>query len=208
MLQHGYRGKLYRSVLGLLPETMRGSVDYYLGHHSFFPGGWADERADARLEAVRTLITGLRPDLLVETRTLRATTTEWLAQFGLPVVTAEISPHLHSFSKSPHWRAYECPDLCLEVRSTRYIGLPLKAPAPKARYSSISTAIATSIQRCVRSLSPSLTSVRLSSVSSTTPGRRRCPLFLLRSRPRQRAHDGVPECLRTARLGSVLSDRT
>lgn len=53
----------------------------------------------ARLEAVRTLITGLRPDLLVETRTLRATTTEWLAQFGLPVVTAEISPYLHSFSK-------------------------------------------------------------------------------------------------------------
>ena len=100
MLQHGYRGKFYRSVLGLLPETMRGSVDYYFGHHSFFsPGGGPMNGQTARLEAVRTLITGLRPDLLVETRTLRATTTEWLAQFGLPVVTAEISPHLHSFSK-------------------------------------------------------------------------------------------------------------
>src|SRR5271165_4306337 len=92
--------KAYNVLLGMLPERMRGSIDYHLGHHSFFyPSGGPMNGQTARLEVVRTLIAALRPALLVESGTFRGTTTEWLAQFSTPVVGIETDPRFHAFSQ-------------------------------------------------------------------------------------------------------------
>lgn len=87
-------------VLELIPERMRGSIDYHLGHHTvFYPQGGPMNGQTARLEIVRTLIIALRPVLFVEIGTFRGSTTEWLAQFGPRVVSLETSPRLHRFSE-------------------------------------------------------------------------------------------------------------
>lgn len=92
--------KAYDRLLAMLPGRMRGSIDYYLGHHSlFYPGGGPMNGQTARLEVVRTLIGALRPALLVESGTFRGTTTEWLAQFGTQVVSIETDPRFHEFSQ-------------------------------------------------------------------------------------------------------------
>ena len=87
-------------MLDLVPQRMRGSIDYRLGQHTvFYPQGGPMNGQTARLEIVRTLIIGLRPTLLVEVGTFRAATTEWLAQFGPQVVSIEASPRFHRFAE-------------------------------------------------------------------------------------------------------------
>ena len=53
----------------------------------------------ARLEATRQIVHRCRVRQLVETGTYRGTTTEWLAQFGLPVSTIESNEQSYNFSK-------------------------------------------------------------------------------------------------------------
>lgn len=87
-------------ILGSVPQRMRGSIDYHLGQHTvFYPQGGPMNGQTARLEIVRTLIIALRPSLLVEIGTFRGATTEWLAQFGPPVVSFEASPRFHRFAE-------------------------------------------------------------------------------------------------------------
>jgi hypothetical protein len=87
-------------MLDLVPQRMRGSIDFHLGHHTvFYPLGGPMNGQTARLEIVRTLIIALRPALLVEIGTFRGATTEWLAQFGPRVVSLEPSPRFHRFSE-------------------------------------------------------------------------------------------------------------
>jgi predicted O-methyltransferase YrrM len=87
-------------MLDLVPQRMRGSIDYHLGHHTvFYPQGGPMNGQTARLEIVRTLIIALRPALFVEIGTFRGSTTEWLAQFGPRVVSVETSPRFHRFSQ-------------------------------------------------------------------------------------------------------------
>jgi hypothetical protein len=54
----------------------------------------------SRLEAVRQIIFAADIASIIETGTYRGTTTEWFAQFGLPVDTVETDKRFFSFSKA------------------------------------------------------------------------------------------------------------
>jgi hypothetical protein len=79
-----------------------GRIEYLSGHHRlFYPyGGGPMNGQTARLEIARSIIQHCGVAQVVETGTYRGTTTRWLAQFGLPVVTAEISPRYAAFSRA------------------------------------------------------------------------------------------------------------
>src|SRR5947209_9063574 len=65
----------------------------------FNPFGGPMNGQTARLEATREIIFGCGIQQIVETGTYRGTTTEWLAAFGLPVITIESYLHSYEFSK-------------------------------------------------------------------------------------------------------------
>ena len=54
----------------------------------------------SRLEAVRQIIYAAEITQIIETGTFRGTTTEWFAQFGLPVESVETDERFFSFSKA------------------------------------------------------------------------------------------------------------
>jgi hypothetical protein len=73
-----------------LPASVKGSLRYARGLHSdFYPFGFAMNGQTARLEAVREIFYGCGIQSILETGTFRGTTTEWLAGFGVPVMTIE-----------------------------------------------------------------------------------------------------------------------
>ena len=77
-------------LLNLVPASLKGSLRHARGHHSdFYPFGFAMNGQTARLEAVRQVFYGCRIQSIIETGTFRGTTTEWLAGFGVPVMTIE-----------------------------------------------------------------------------------------------------------------------
>ena len=85
---------LLRKIRGL-----RGLRDFHSqDHKKFYPWGFAMNGMTSRLEATRQIIFGVGIERIVETGTFRGTTTEWFAQFGLPVETVEITPRHHAFS--------------------------------------------------------------------------------------------------------------
>lgn len=52
-----------------------------------------------RVELCRQIFESLRPVAIVETGTFRGTTTEFFAEFGVPVYTAEVEPRFHAFAE-------------------------------------------------------------------------------------------------------------
>jgi hypothetical protein len=52
-----------------------------------------------RVELCRQIFMSLRPVAIVETGTFRGTTTEFFAEFGVPVYTAEAEPRFHAFAE-------------------------------------------------------------------------------------------------------------
>lgn len=82
-------------------ETAKGLFDYYSRQtNKFYPWGFAMNGMTSRLEAVRQTIFRLKIEHIVETGTYRGTTAEWLAQFGLPLETIEISERFCAFSRA------------------------------------------------------------------------------------------------------------
>ena len=65
----------------------------------FYPFGTAMNGMTSRPEAIRQIIFSLDIAKIVETGTYRGTTTEWFAQFGIPVETIEISYRFYAFSR-------------------------------------------------------------------------------------------------------------
>ena len=53
----------------------------------------------SRLEAVREIIYDCQIKQIIETGTFRGTTTEWFAEFGVPVVSIEVHDSSYEFSK-------------------------------------------------------------------------------------------------------------
>jgi hypothetical protein len=77
-----------------------GRVEHLTGYHRLFNGyGGPMNGQTARLEIARSILENFAIARIVETGTYRGTTAEWFAQFGLPVVTAEISPRYAAFSR-------------------------------------------------------------------------------------------------------------
>jgi hypothetical protein len=52
-----------------------------------------------RVELCRQIFAELPPVAIVETGTFRGTTTEFFAEFGVPVYTAEVRPRFHAFAE-------------------------------------------------------------------------------------------------------------
>lgn len=88
-----------RQLLQIIPGKWIGALEFLSGsHHRFYPWG-AMNGQTARLETARAMIQDLAIERIIETGTYRGTTTEWLASFGLPVTTIEISPRFHAFAR-------------------------------------------------------------------------------------------------------------
>jgi hypothetical protein len=90
-----------KSVYKRLPaKPALGALEYYGSSYKlFYPWGFAMNGQTARLEVAREILEHLGIKAIIETGTYRGTTTHWLAQFGLPVLTTEINPRYHAFSK-------------------------------------------------------------------------------------------------------------
>jgi hypothetical protein len=88
-------------------KSLAGLADYWSrDHRKFYPWGFAMNGQTSRLEATRQIIHALDIEQIVETGTFRGTTTEWFAQFGIPVETVEAHPRYYSFAKA-RLRRYE-----------------------------------------------------------------------------------------------------
>jgi hypothetical protein len=81
-------------------QSLIALFDYCSKHHrKFYPWGFAMNGQTSRLEATRQIIHDLGVQEIVETGTFRGTTTDWFAQFGIPVETVESHPRYYAFSK-------------------------------------------------------------------------------------------------------------
>jgi hypothetical protein len=81
-------------------QAFKGLVDYWRkDHRTFYPFGFPMNGQTSRLEATRQIIHALKIEHIVETGTFRGTTTEWFAQFSIPVDTVEVSERCFTFSK-------------------------------------------------------------------------------------------------------------
>jgi len=103
------------SFLGaLLPAKLAALIDYRRSkYRTFFPFGGPFNGQTFRAELVRTLIELAEIEQIVETGTYRGTTTEWFAQFELPVFSAEISARMAAFSRM---RLADWPNVRIENR--------------------------------------------------------------------------------------------
>jgi predicted O-methyltransferase YrrM len=82
-----------------LPDRILAYLDYQLRRHrKFDPWGGPMNGQTARLETCRQILTSLGVTRIVETGTYRGVTTEWFAQFGLPVVTFESNKRFAAFA--------------------------------------------------------------------------------------------------------------
>jgi hypothetical protein len=82
-------------------RALKGISDYiFRDHRKFYPWGFAMNGQTSRLEAVRQIVYAAEITRIIETGTFRGTTTEWFAQFGLPVETVETDERFFSFSRA------------------------------------------------------------------------------------------------------------
>jgi hypothetical protein len=84
----------------LVPAEWVGSAEFWSrDYRRFFPWGGAMNGQTARLEATRAIIQRAEIQLIVETGTFRGVTTEWLAGFGVSVISVEVNPRYQIFAK-------------------------------------------------------------------------------------------------------------
>jgi hypothetical protein len=92
-----------------MKESVKGRLDYYLrpklrdGRELFsmeWRGTGPMNGQPSRQNAVQTILEKLPPPAIIETGTYRGITTEWFAQFGVPVHTIEVNPRLHAYAST------------------------------------------------------------------------------------------------------------
>ena len=116
-----------QSIVNIPPPKAAGVIEYHFGRHkTFCPHGGPMNGQTARLEIVRSLIERCEIEQIVETGTFRGTTTEWFAQFNIPVFSAEIQPRFAAFSQR---RMMLRENVCIEnadsiAALTRWADLP------------------------------------------------------------------------------------
>ena len=99
MLEAG-KNAILRTGLKLLPPPASAWLRYVQGDRNYFdPFGSAMNGQTARLETTRRMIFRCGIRQIVETGTYRGTTTEWLAGFGVPVLTIESNARAYHFAK-------------------------------------------------------------------------------------------------------------
>ncbi|WKA30616.1 O-methyltransferase [Bradyrhizobium roseum] len=100
--------KNIRTLIGIADHKSR-------DHRKFYPWGFAMNGQTSRLEAVRQMIFAAEIARIIETGTYRGTTTEWFAQFGLPVETVETDERVFAFSKA---RLSRFPNVAIHLGSS------------------------------------------------------------------------------------------
>jgi len=80
----------------------------------------------ARLEIARSIIEKYDMEQIIETGTFRGTTTEWFAQFGIPVLSAEAQQRFAAFSRRrlAHRKNIQIECVSSTVALKRWIGMP------------------------------------------------------------------------------------
>jgi hypothetical protein len=97
---------LGETTVGMI-ETTLGMIDYY--RYPKRTAGWADGPFNGqhnREDIFRAILSRLRPLAIIETGTHFGTTTEFLAEFGLPVYTVEGNRRIYAFARAKlrKWR--------------------------------------------------------------------------------------------------------
>jgi|SRR5882757_1407037 len=96
-------------------EALKGSLEYYIRpglkagtalHDPTWRGLGPLNGQESRQDATRQIIEKIKPPVIIETGTYRGISTEWFAQFGIPVHTIEVNPRLHAYS-SQRLRNYD-----------------------------------------------------------------------------------------------------
>jgi hypothetical protein len=100
-------------------DRLKGQMEYYLrpslkeGKVLFDPswrglGPMNGQRS--RQEATWKILEAMHPSCIIETGTYRGITTEFLAEFGVPVHTIEVNPRLHAYAQRRlrHYRNVTC----------------------------------------------------------------------------------------------------
>jgi predicted O-methyltransferase YrrM len=83
-----------------IPPALKGWARFLRGSHKdLYPFGFAMNGQTARLEATRQILFGCQIKAIIETGTFRGTTTEWFAQFGVPVNSIEAHAPTYEFAK-------------------------------------------------------------------------------------------------------------
>jgi len=87
-------------LLDLFGPEARSWIEFHSGHRSwFYPWGGPMNDQTARQRVVRALIHAVQPAHAIETGTYRGVTTEWLARFGVPVLTIESEERAFLFAR-------------------------------------------------------------------------------------------------------------
>src|SRR3990167_8993851 len=91
--------RLWEWFLTVLKPEWAGRLEYSVGR-KLLSLQTPMNGQEGRRAIAKAIIAGCRIARIVETGPLRGTTTEWLAQFGIPVMTCEIDPRHAAFSAS------------------------------------------------------------------------------------------------------------
>lgn len=88
----------------LLGEPILGAIDYW--RHPQLRPSWGGpfNGQQIRMAIFQSLIAKIKPRALIETGTYRGTTTEFMAQTGLPIFTVETHPRNYGFSRARLFR--------------------------------------------------------------------------------------------------------
>ena len=87
-----------------LGECMVGSINYYrFPEHRSAWGGPFNGQSN-RLQIFKAIIASIQPKAIIETGTHLGTTTETMAETGLPVYTVEVHPRYYGFARARLWR--------------------------------------------------------------------------------------------------------
>src|SRR5947208_17186768 len=87
-------------IRGYIPEEIKGLVDFYRFPKRCLCWGGPFNGQAGRLAIFESLMAAITPGLILETGTYLGTTTELMAQTGLPLVTVEGNARNYGFARA------------------------------------------------------------------------------------------------------------
>ena len=100
MLEHVVKARKLLQVGDFFSEELKGWIDYYRFPERRQSWGGPFNGQAGRRAIFGSLLTAIRPHLILETGTYLGSTTELFAQTGLPVVTVENDPRNYGFCRA------------------------------------------------------------------------------------------------------------
>jgi predicted O-methyltransferase YrrM len=101
----------------IVPSKILGAIDFLRFPSRRTAWGGPFNGQPARQALFREMVAKLHPYALVETGTYLGTTTEFMAQTGLPVYTIEANPRSFGFVRVRFWRTYNITLICGDSRT-------------------------------------------------------------------------------------------